>query len=120
MKILSLKFKKICYGPSHKIPPRLIWLEIEENAELLKLAQELKKEMTKTGVVTKMENRDFSPHITLGRIKVWQWRKIEPEERPDIEKEIKLEFQVSSVEIMESVLKRTGAEYTILKSLELT
>jgi 2'-5' RNA ligase len=67
----------------------------------------------------KPESRIYTPHITLGRIRVWEFRQIEPEERPDIEKEISLSFQVNSIEVMESQLKRGGSEYTILKSCPL-
>ena len=58
-------------------------------------------------------------HVTLARIKEWQWRRIDPEERPVAEEDISLEFQVSSIEVMESVLKRSGSEYTILRSYKL-
>ncbi|MCD6500728.1 RNA 2',3'-cyclic phosphodiesterase [bacterium] len=118
-KPFSLKFKKVCYGPPKQIPPRLIWIELEKKPELLNSAEKLKKEMAKSGILRKVEKREFSPHITLGRIRTWQWRRIEPEERPEIEKEISLDFEVKSIEIMESKLKRTGAEYTILESIAL-
>ena len=115
----SLKFRKVLYGPPNKIPPRLIWLELEKKPELLALAEKLKKEMVQTDILRKPEQREFSPHITLGRIKAWQWRRMEPEERPEIEREISLDFEVKSIEVMESKLKRTGAEYTIIESAKL-
>lgn len=115
-KPFSLKFKRVCYGPPDKIPPRLIWLELEKNIEAAEIAEKLKQTMSEKGILRRFENRQFSPHITLGRIKAWQWKRIEPEERPEIEKEISLNFEVSSIEVMESALKRTGAEYTILVS----
>ena len=62
---------------------------------------------------------NFSPHITLGRIKTWQLRQIDPEERPEINEDIDLTFEVKSIEIMESRLKRGGVEYTILESVPL-
>ncbi|PIX88575.1 MAG: hypothetical protein COZ30_00470, partial [Candidatus Nealsonbacteria bacterium CG_4_10_14_3_um_filter_36_16] len=55
-------------------------------------------------------------HITLGRIKQWEFRQIEPEERPEVNEEINLTFEVNSIEVMESELKRGGSEYTILES----
>ncbi len=116
-KNFSLRFKKVCYGPPKKIPPRLIWIELEKKPELLELAEELKKETAKAGILRKIEKREFSPHITLARIKTWQWRKIEPEERPEIEREISLDFEVNSIEIMESKLKKSGAEYNIIESI---
>ncbi len=119
-KPFTLKIKNVSYGPSQKIPPRLIWLEIERNSGLSDLAQEIKDEIISANILDKDEKKNFSPHITLGRIKEWQWRKIEPEERPDIEKEINLKVNVDSIEIMESQLKRNGPEYIIIESLKLT
>ena len=115
----SLEFKKILYGPSNKIPPRLIWVELEKSRELIEIVKKLRQKVGEIGVLEKMEKREFSPHITLGRIRTWQWQRIEPEERPDIEKDISLNFEVNSVEVMESQLKRTGAEYIILETCNL-
>ena len=108
IKPFSLKLQRVCYGPPKKMPPRLIWVELEHDKELGQLVERLGA----------MENRAFSPHITLARIRTWQWKQIEPEQRPEIEREIDLEFEVESVEVMESVLRRTGPEYTILQSFE--
>lgn len=115
----SLKFEKLCYGPPKKMPPRLIWTDIEKKPELLEIAKKLKKDMAEAGILKKVEKREFSPHITLARIKTWYWRKIEPEERPEIEKEIDFNFEVKSIEVMESKLKRTGAEYSVVESIAL-
>ena len=65
------------------------------------------------------EKRGFSSHITLERIRQWEWRRIEPEERPEIEEEINLSFLVNSIKVMESLLKRKGPKYTILESANL-
>ncbi len=118
-KSFSLRFEKVGYGPPGKMPPRLIWLDLEKEPGLLTLAEKLKTEMAEKGILRKIEKRGFSPHITLGRIRTWQWKRIEPEERPEIEKEISLDFEVKSIEVMESQLKRTGSEYARLESIAL-
>ena len=92
----SIILNKICYGPPKKMPPRMVWVCGE-----------------------KIEEFNLFPHITLGRIRVWEFRKIEPEERPAVDEEINLTFKVKSIEVMESVLKRGGPNYTILKSCPL-
>ena len=115
----SLKLTNIQYGPPGKMPPRLIWLNIEKKPELVEVVENLKKEIAEKGILNKFEEKAFSPHITLGRIRAFQWRRMEPEERPNIEREVNLDFGVDSIDIMESNLKRTGAEYTILESIKL-
>ena len=92
----AVKLNKICFGPlgffSGQIP-RMIWA--------------VGKSSTKLGVVI---------HITLGRIRKWDWQRIDPEDRPEIIQDIDLNFSVNSVEVMESILKKGGPEYVVLKS----
>jgi 2'-5' RNA ligase len=67
----------------------------------------------------KKEGRPYSVHITLARLNQWQFKQIELEERPQIEQDVNLDFEVNSIEIMQSHLKRTGAEYLLLQSIAL-
>lgn len=106
----SVNLIKICYGPTDKKPPRMIWAVGERSEEFASLKDDLDKSL---GI---SENREFTPHITLGRIRKWEWRQIEPEERPEVSEEINLSFSVDSIEVMESVLKKGGPEYTIVES----
>lgn len=117
----SITLDRICYGPPKKIPPRMIWIEGEKSKELATIKNDIEKSLINSnGVDFSSENRAFSLHITLGRIRQWEWRRIEPEERPEIEEEINLNFPVNSIEVMESELKRGGAEYIILQSDQLS
>jgi len=112
----TVLLNKICYAPPNKIPPKMVWALGEKSAQLLKLQKELVKEIQGSIKMLKNEDRDFTPHVTLGRIKAWQFRQIEPEERPQVEEDINLQFRVGSIEVMESYLKRGGAEYEILET----
>ncbi len=115
----SINLVKICYGPPKKMPPRMIWIEGEKSKDLASLKDDLEKSLICSKIPFELEEREFKPHITLGRIRQWEFRQIEPEERPLVEEEISLNFPVESIEIMESQLKRNGAEYTILESFSL-
>lgn len=116
----SINLKKICYGPPKKVPPRMVWTEGEKSEKLEKLQKDLENSLLTASIKgLKPEVRPYTAHITLGRIKAWEFRQIEPEERPEINEEINLSFEVNSIEIMESQLKRGGAEYTILGSFKL-
>lgn len=135
-----INLKKILYGPPKKIPPRMVWVEgicpeIVEGAcpeltegkkvdKLSHLQKTLQNSLLSSIVLAKEDlisnTRPYIPHITLGRIKTWEFRQIEPEERPEVNEEINLNFKVNSIEIMESRLKRGGAEYIILESVPLT
>lgn len=119
-KSFALSLDKILYAPPKKIPPRMVWAEGKKSKELALLKDNLEKALLNSkGMNFSTEARAFSPHITLGRIKTWEWKNIEPEERPEVKEDIDLNFQVDSIEVMESQLKKSGAEYAILESFQL-
>ena len=91
-----IALNKIVYGPPQK-PPRMVW-----------------------AIGDKIREFNLSPHLTLGRLRQWEFNKMEIEERPEINEEINLTFEVNSIEVMESELKRTGPKYIILESCPLT
>ena len=113
----DINLNKICYGPlrhnNSGQAPRMVWAAGEKVNELNSLKNELSERL---GV---FEGREFVPHITLARISQWAWQRIEPEERPEINEDINLNFPVNSIEIMESILKKGGPEYAILESYNL-
>ena len=117
---LLIRLNRICYGPPKKFPPRMVWVEGEKNDALSRLHTDLEDtlfNLPSYQYKTK-ENRPFSLHITLARIKSFEFRKLGRE--PEIDEDLDLSFEVNSIEVMESQLKRTGAEYTILESTELS
>ena len=111
----SLNINQILYGPPKKMPPRMVWAEGDKSKELSELREDLENSLTEK-VHFAPENRTFAPHITLARISSWEFRSIEPEERPEINEKIDLMFTVESIEVMESELHRGGPVYTILES----
>ncbi|MDP2741675.1 MAG: RNA 2',3'-cyclic phosphodiesterase [bacterium] len=117
-KSFSINLNKICYGPLKLLlgkSPKMIWAIGEEVKGLANLKNDLEKSLLEA-VHFAPENRKFIPHITLARINEWEWKKIEPEERPEVDENMDLIFSVESVEVMESELKRGGPQYTILES----
>ncbi len=113
----SIGLKRIYYGPPDKKPARMVWAEGGKSQELAKLQGDLEDVLL--GKVSNMEKRSFAPHITLGRLRQWEFRNMEPEERPKVDEEISLNFDVASIDIMESKLKPKGPEYFCLESLAL-
>ena len=111
-KPFSFTLSSLAYGPNEK-KPRMIWAKGEIPKELSILQKNLQKALEQTN------EHSFSLHITLARLREWEFKKMEPEERPEIQKEISLRVLVSSFEIMESKLKRAGTEYKILETYNL-
>jgi 2'-5' RNA ligase len=116
----SLSLKRVCFGPPKTSPPRLVWVELEKNEVLENLVEKLQEKLKENKIPFVVENREFLPHITLARIRKWEFQKMESEERPRINETIKESFEVKSIEIMESHLKRNGAEYSVLESCPLS
>ncbi len=118
----SINLKKIIYGPPRKMPPRMIWVEGEKSIELGKLQKGLNNSFSGLSQELKSGSRKggaLAPHITLGRLKSWEFRAIEPEARPEVKEEINLNFEVNSIDVMESELKKGGPNYTLLESCPL-
>lgn len=115
----AVELKRISYGPPKAMPPRIIWLELAPNRELTDLSNDLQQQLAAEGLLAPAYQKPFLGHITLARIKPWVFKSIEPEERPVIKQDLSGEFMVQSIEVMESVLKRSGPEYFVLESIGL-
>ncbi len=122
----ELKFNKVIYGPpSAKTAQgrpdnqtRMIWLEGERSEVLARLKDDLENallESRRSGFYRK-EDRQFKPHLTLARMKD-EWRDYAP--KPEINLEFRETVPVETIDVMESELLRSGAEYAILETREL-
>jgi 2'-5' RNA ligase len=116
-KSFDIKLSHISYGPTKKMPPRLIWLTLGKNMDLQCIANALQEKMQQAGLLSVGSAKAFTGHITLARVKEWLWKRIEPEEQPQMDREANLIFSATSVDIMESALKRSGPEYLVLQSI---
>lgn len=85
----QLKITSVSYQPEGEIP-KMIWGEIEESVELLKLKNQ----------------GDFKPHIMLARINSWKLRQFEQEEIPELHHEVDLSFRVDSIFLIEGNYKK--------------
>lgn len=111
----SVSLSNVLYGPPKKIPPRMVWAEGEKSDDLSDLKEDLQEYLLEK-IAFRPEGKGFVPHITLARINEWEWKKIEPEERPEVEENIDFIFTVESIEVMESELKKGGPQYTVIES----
>lgn len=115
-----LEFGDVMYGPP-KTTPRMVWATAKKSSELLALHRDVETSLADSETIRfAAENRPFSPHLTLARLNQWEFRKLDAEERPEIAEDISLRFQVRSIEVMESRLRRSGAEYSVVQSLPLS
>ncbi|HNS72933.1 MAG TPA: RNA 2',3'-cyclic phosphodiesterase [bacterium] len=97
--------------------PRVLWVGIENSASaLFTIQSQIERELV--GLGYPREERRFSPHLTLGRVKA-------PEAVQEICRELlqrsfaPVTFTAGSIIIMRSDLKPDGALYTPLRTIEL-
>lgn len=108
-----INLEKIILGPPNKTP-RMFWVEGEKSEELAKLQTDLENGIAVKDYMTK-EIRPYCPHINLARFK-YPLLKFLPQ---TIDEPFKTQISVETIEVMQSNLRRTGAEYTVLESVNL-
>ena len=114
-----LELNKICYGPTIQ-NPRMIWVTGKKSEEMGKLKNDLEEKLLNSQKRKRSVFKEgLSPHVTLGRLKRGDFKQILPEERPVIDKDIFIKFEVVSIDIIECQLEPTGAQYTLLQSIDL-
>ncbi len=107
------EFDSISYGPNSK-NPRMIWLNgsAETSEKLAELKTGLEDNLAELGVDFSREFRKFHAHVTLARFRGGRGL-------PEINRGLKLSFPVASLDLMESRLGKSGAEYELLQKVEL-
>ncbi|MCH7883536.1 RNA 2',3'-cyclic phosphodiesterase [Patescibacteria group bacterium] len=103
----SVRFDKVLFGPSGQ-SVRLIWAEGETPKEFIELKGRLEDALSD---FVRKEKRPAKLHLTIARFKPGTL-----EHLPPLNGEIRWEFEIKSIDLMESILKRTGAEYSVLES----
>jgi 2'-5' RNA ligase len=97
--------------PNRKFP-RVIWVGVENGEALPKLAADIDISMSLLGY--KKEEREFRPHLTLGRVRSRKETTSVVNELDNFkEKEFGL-FIVDRIKLMRSELKPKGPEYSCL------
>lgn len=117
LKNSRIVFERIVLGPIGK-RPRMIWLIAtnETSKNLILIKNKLEDELIKKGVRFEREKRGLgSAHITLARFQVGEAEIREGFSLPKIEN---ISFTAESLDLMESHLKRTGAEYETLSKVD--
>lgn len=112
----DINISKIGGFPTLK-KPNILWIGIEESENLKALYDDIENSLLEIGF--EKEDRKFSPHLTIGRVK----------DKRDIDSVIKAiaSFQnfyfgtakVNEILLMRSILKPSGAEYSKIEIFNL-
>jgi len=105
-----INLERIVLGPPGKTP-RMFWVEGEKSQELANLQGDLSEKIEQRSGA---KYNAYRPHITLARFRYDLAMTL-----PKVDEPFKYQIPVDSVEVMQSNLKRSGAEYSVLESVEL-
>ena len=108
---ITVQFAGLGFFPS-ALRPRVFWAGVEADPKLAELAAAIEMKLAPLGIAP--EKRAFHPHLTLARFESPQGTQalreaVEAMGRPEFGEETFREFY-----LYQSVLKRSGAEYTRL------
>jgi len=99
--------------------PRVVWVGLAEGAEqAASLAAALEREGT--AIPLRREERAFSPHLTLGRVRSPRNRGALSERLRSVAWHAPAPWHVSSLRLYESVLSPAGPRYTVLLDARLS
>lgn len=103
--------------PPNSRHPKVIWIGLRKDPSLLALATEIEDKMAHLGF--SREKREFTPHLTLGRVKSQAGinallSRLEQKKNYHFG-----QMKVKKITFFRSTLKPTGAEYTPLKEFNL-
>jgi RNA 2',3'-cyclic 3'-phosphodiesterase len=98
--------------------PRVVWVGVSGDLDQLKVLQiSVEEQMVRLGFP--QDDRRFTPHLTLGRIKRFSSRQ-DWKQALETVRGVKLPgFEVSAISLVKSELKKTGAVYTEMGRVEL-
>ncbi len=96
--------------------PRVLWVGVDMVPQLKVLYEAIEDVCERLGF--QRENRPFSPHITIGRVKGVVDEKVISMMKKQVE-QVWGSTLVRSVNIMRSVLRPTGAEYSVIASVNI-
>jgi 2'-5' RNA ligase len=112
----EVRFSSVGVFPNPKYP-RVVWIGMEDSGELKRLKKDVEDAMTGFGY--EAEARDFTPHLTIGRVRSQRGGGDLIKGLAPLKDAIFGRITVGEISIMKSDLKKTGAEYSRLEAVTL-
>ncbi len=105
-------------GFPNNLNPKVLWAGIEHDSQLCRFHAKLEAALSKAGF--QPEKRQFSPHLTLGRVKDMGGKRQAAAAINDFTIEGKTSFEASKLAFYKSDLQPEGPVYSMLKQIILT
>jgi 2'-5' RNA ligase len=115
-KIFDLRIYSIGAFPNFKYP-NILWVGIDASKELKDLFEAIEESLSELGF--KKEDKKFSPHLTIARIKDKKEVDLTMKALSSFKDTLFGNINVKEVLLMKSILKPTGAEYSKISTFML-
>ncbi len=111
---------EITYIPKDRRRAKMIWIK-GESLPLVSLREKLEKKLEASSVISYIpDKREFTPHVTLCRMRSFEWQRLSLLRIPLLEEfEVDIRFSVPSFELMESKISGRGPVYRTIESFPL-
>lgn len=97
--------------------PRVVWIDLKDSERLIKLQEDVEDSLITIGF--KNDNRHFSPHLTIGRVRSLKGRDSLLSEMEKLRDKDFGNIGVNKISLMKSELRPTGARYTAVAEYHL-
>ncbi len=92
--------------------PRVVWIDILNSEKLIRLQEEVELFTERLGF--KREERQFSPHLTIGRVRTPRTGGSLVDAVEELKNTYFGNIRVDMISLMKSDLKPTGAQYSVI------
>ena len=114
----SLNMSRAAFAPEGENPPRYVWVNFKNDKRFEEMQKMLAQKLLERGI--RLDPKPFHCHITLGRVKQFEYRRIEPEEMPNITQDLEFSFLTGGISLMESRKTMDGADYSVIETHKFT
>ncbi len=119
MEKFPISLDKVTYNSPDKRDAKIIWAQGKSRG-LSELKEKIEKRLMDSLFFNRLsDTRQFFPHVTLGRIRKWEFKKMSLSGIPEINEDVEINFSVKSFVLLESKLKKEGPEYKLIKEFKL-
>jgi 2'-5' RNA ligase len=105
----DMSFAGVGSFPSGKRPPRVVWVGVEAPQEISAIHRDVESAMVTMDF--EADNRPFSPHLTIGRVKHPPRGGLLRREMESMGGAVFGDMKVNGISLMKSTLKPSGAVY---------
>ncbi|MBF0566239.1 MAG: RNA 2',3'-cyclic phosphodiesterase [Nitrospirae bacterium] len=112
----SITLRGIGAFPNDK-RPRVVWIGVEGSETMAEIQSSIENDLSLLGF--KREERPFSPHLTIGRIRLPGVNKVLSEKIAQLKGTDYGLFEVKSIYLMRSDLSQSGARYSVISEFPL-